>query len=115
MNRINVLYLIRTWALGGSHTIVLLLLKHLPRDRYNIICVPYETASRSHDAFIEYQRKTALDVAEERIPWRDRSNWFKARDTTATLIAKYEIDLLHPHDPHSVLLTGVGRKPWPCA
>ena len=115
MNRINVLYLIRTWALGGSHTILLLLLKYLPRDRYNIICVPYETASHSDDAFIEYLQKHGLSVANERIPWLDRSNWFKARDTIESLIAKYEIDLLHTHDPHSVVLAGLGRKRWRCA
>ena len=37
MKPLNVLYLIRTWDLGGSHTIIRLLLKHMPRDRFNII------------------------------------------------------------------------------
>lgn len=115
MNRINVLYLIRTWALGGSHTIVLHLLKHLPRDRFNIVCVPYDTASHSDDAFIELLRKNGLEVAEERIPWHERSNWFRARDMISALIKTYQIDLLHTHDPQSVVLAGLGRKRWPCA
>jgi len=115
MNRINVLYLVRTWALGGSHTIVQLLLKHLPRDRYHIVCVPYDTPSQSDQAFIDYLHRNGLSVADERIPWHDRANWYKARDTIAALITKYDIQLLHTHDPHSVVLAGLGRKRWPCA
>jgi len=50
--RMNVLYLVRTWAIGGSHTIIFLLLRHLPKERFNIVCVPFDTPSRSDDAFV---------------------------------------------------------------
>ncbi|MEA3365863.1 MAG: glycosyltransferase, partial [Candidatus Hydrogenedentes bacterium] len=115
MERINVLYLIRTWALGGSHTIIFLLLRHLPKDRFNVICVPYDTPSKSDDAFVRALSNRDLPVVEDRVPWHSRTDWWKARDAISNLIRKYNVDILHAHDPHSDVLVGVGRKRWPCA
>ncbi|MCL4217162.1 MAG: glycosyltransferase, partial [Candidatus Hydrogenedentes bacterium] len=115
MTPLNVLYLVRTWAFGGSHTIVLLLMEHLPKERFNIICVPYDTHSGGDETFINAAEKRGLSVAPERIPWKSRSAFFKARDTIAELVKKYDIDLIHTHDPHSNVIAGLGRKRWPCA
>jgi len=111
----NVLFLIRSWAFGGSHTILLSLMKHLPRDRYNIVCVPYDSFSGSDEIFIEQARKRGLPPADERIPWKSRGNWWKARETVFGLIKKYNIDLIHTHDPQSNTMIGLGRKKFPCA
>lgn len=111
----NVLFLIRSWAFGGSHTIVLHLLQHLPKDRYNVICVPYDTFSGLDELFISQVLKRGLTLAEERIPWKSRSNWFRARQAVSDLIRKYDIDLIHTHDPHSNTMIGIGRRKWPCA
>jgi len=111
----NVLYLIRTWALGGSHTIIRLLLKHLPRDQFNIITVPYDAPGTGDADFIASVEREGGDIAPERIPWRSRGNWFRARAQIAALIDKYQIDLIHCHDTHSNVLVGIGRKQWPCA
>ena len=115
MEPINILYLIRTWAIGGSHTIIFLLLQHLPKDRFNIICVPYDTPSKSDDAFVRAMKYRDLPVAPDRIPWHSRMDWWKARDAVAALIEKYHIDIVHAHDPQSNVLVGLGRKRWPCA
>ncbi len=115
MPKTNVLYLIRTWALGGSHTIILLLLKHLPADEFNIITVPYDAPGDGDARFIASVEAQGGSVAPERIPWRSRGNWFNARRTIGELIEKYEIDLVHCHDTHSNVLVGLGRKRWPCA
>lgn len=115
MKPVHVLYLIRTWALGGSHTIIRLLLRHLPPDRFKIIVVPYDAPGRGDQDFIDSVRRQGDDVAPERIPWRSRANWFRARGAVADLIRKYEIDLLHTHDTNSNVLIGLGRKRWPCA
>ncbi len=115
MKKLNVLYLIRTWAFGGSHTIILLLLKHLPKDLFDITVVPYDTWTGADQQFITAAEKEGFTVAEDRIPWRSRMAWFDARNKVAELIEKYEIDLIHAHDTHSIVLTGVGRKRWPCA
>ena len=115
MKPVSVLYLIRTWALGGSHTIIRLLLRHLPRDRFKIIVVPYDAPGRGDQDFIDSVRRESGDVAPERIPWRSRAIWFRARGTVAGLIRKYEIDLIHTHDTNSNVLMGLGRTRWPCA
>ncbi len=115
MKPINVLYLVRTWAIGGSHTILFLLLKHLPPDRYNLICVPYDTPSQSDDVFVRALEREGFPVPQDRIPWRNRAGWRDARDTIARLVAKYDAALIHTHDPQSNVLVGVGRKRWQCA
>jgi glycosyltransferase involved in cell wall biosynthesis len=111
----TVLYLIRSWAFGGSHTIILLLMKHLPPERFRVVCVPFDTWSGSDEAFIAEARKRDLPIAEERVPWKSRLNWGRARTTIADLATKYEADLIHTHDTHSTVLVGVGRNRWPCA
>jgi len=115
VNPRNVLFLIRSWAFGGSHTIVLHLMQHLPKDRFNVICVPYDTAAGLDELFITQVVKSGLTLAEDRIPWRSRSNWFRARAVVSDLIGKYAIDLIHTHDPHSNTMIGMGRRKWPCA
>lgn len=112
---LNVLYLIRTWALGGSHTIIRLLMKHLPPEEFNIITVPYDAPGTGNADFVRAAEREGLIVAPERIPWNTRGNWFSARRTIQELIRKYEIDLLHAHDTHSIVLVGVGRGAYPCA
>ena len=115
MKRLKVLYLIRTWALGGSHTIVRLLMKHLPEDRFDIIVVPFDAPGTGNDDFVASVRREGMDVAPERIPWRSRANWPRARKAIDELVQQYGIDLIHAHDTHSIVLVGVGRKRWPCA
>lgn len=111
----KLLYLIRTWALGGSHTIIRLLLKHLPQDEFQIITVPYDDRGSGNDDFIASVRRQGNDVAPERIPWRSRGNWFRARDTIEELVQRYEIDLIHCHDTHSNVLVGMNRRRYACA
>ena len=113
--RMNVLYLVRTWAIGGSHTIIFLLLRHLPKERFNIVCVPFDTPSRSDDAFVRALKLRDLPVASERVPWPSRLGWWTARNAISELIEQYDIDLIHTHDPQSNVLAGIGRNRWPCA
>ncbi len=113
--RMNVLYLVRTWAIGGSHTIIFLLLRHLPKERFNIVCVPFDTPSKSDDAFVRALKLRDLPVASERVPWHSRLGWWTARNAISELIEKYDIDLIHTHDPQSNVLAGIGRNRWPCA
>jgi len=115
VKRLNLLYLIRSWEFGGSHSIVLHLMQHLPADRYNIVCVPYDAFTEGDRLFIAQAEKRGLSIAEDRVPWRSRRDWGRARDTVNGLIEKYKIDLLHTHDPHSNVMIGIGRDRWPCA
>lgn len=112
---LNVLYLIRTWALGGSHTIIRILLRRLPHDEFNITVVPFDSPGRGDQDFIDSVRREGGDVAPERIPWRHRGQWFAARKAVHALIEKYDIGLVHTHDTHSNVLVGTGRKRFKCA
>jgi len=113
MKPINVLYLVRTWAFGGSHTIVLSLLEHLPREQFNIHCVPYDAHSPGDAAFIAQADARNLPIDDARIPWRSSRDWFSARSKVSSLISEYDVDLIHTHDPHSNMLIGIGRNRWP--
>lgn len=115
MKPLNVLYLIRTWAYGGPHTIILFLLKHLPKDLFNITVVPYDTRSGSDQQFVDAAARQGHAVAPDRIPWRTRAAWFAARNKIGDLVRKYNVGLIHAHDTHSIVLVGVGRDRWPCA
>ena len=115
MKRLNLLYLIRSWEFGGSHSIVLHLMKHLPEDRYRIVCVPYDAFTAGDRLFIAQAEKRGLRIAEDRVPWRSRRDWGRARDYVSGLIEKYRIDVMHTHDPHSNVMIGIGRDRWPCA
>ena len=111
---LNILYLIRTWALGGSHTIIRLFLKHLPEDQFNIITVPYDAPGTGDADFIKSVEAQGNVVAPERIPWQNRGNWFTARKQIEHLIQRYKIDVTHCHDTHSNVLMGLGHDRWQC-
>lgn len=111
----RVLYLIRSYGMGGVQRVVQLLLNHLPRDEFEIITIPYDTGSEHDQAFIESVERQGHQVASERIPWRGPSDWFSARSAIRELVRKHEFDVIHTHDDQSNMLVGVGRVPWPCA
>lgn len=111
----NVLYLIRSWAIGGSHTIIRTLLRHLPKQEFNIITAVYDAPGGADERFAGMLRAEGHAVADERIPWRNRRQWRAAQQCIAGLIAQYRIDLLHCHDTHSNVLVGLGRQQWQCA
>ncbi len=113
MQPINVLYLVRTWAFGGSHTIVLSLLEHMPRDAFHIHCVPYDAHSPGDTEFIDQASAHNLPIDNARIPWHSSRDWFRARRVVSSLIREHSIDVIHTHDPHSNMLVGLGRNRWP--
>lgn len=115
MAPVNVLYLIRTWALGGSHTIMLLLMRHLPKEQFHLIPVVYDSHSGGDEKFVEAAEREGFQVAPVRIPWKTRFAWGKARDCVEDLVQRYNAALIHTHDPHSNVLIGIGRRRWRCA
>ena len=112
---LNVLYLIRAWALGGSHTIIRLFLKHLPKDEFNIVTVPYDAPGPGNRDFIDSVRREGGQVAPERIPWNSRFNYVRALHTIDQIVDKYHIDLIHTHDTQSNVMVGLHRRRWNCA
>lgn len=115
MKPLNVMYLIRTWAMGGSHTIIRHFLHHLPKDEFNIITVPYDAPGTGAQDFVNSCNREGLEISPERIPWNTRLNWFKARAKIIELITRHQIDLIHCHDTLSNVMVGVGRRHFKCA
>jgi len=115
MKRLTILFLTRTWALGGAQTLISMFIRHLPRDRFNIITVPYDAPGAGDQDFINSIRSQGDDVAPDRIPWRHRSSWFIAREKIEELIDKYDVDIIHTHDNLSNVIVGLGRDRWQCA
>ena len=115
MSRRTVLFVIRTWAIGGGHTIIRLLLDHLPRDSYRILTVVFDAPGDGDAKFAAQLRDAGHTVIPEKIPWQSRGNFNEALGMLAHLVKKYEVDLVHTHDPQSNTLVGLGRKRIPCA
>ncbi|MGH9335038.1 MAG: glycosyltransferase family 4 protein [Vicinamibacteria bacterium] len=115
MKRVNVLYLVRTWGVGGAHTIIRLLLHRFARSEFHIVTVPYAGSGNGDQEFVDYLAKHDLKVADERVSWRSPFSWSQARREVLRLIRKHDIDLVHTHDNLSNLLVGVDRSGWDCA
>ncbi len=115
MKRINVLFLVRTWGVGGAHTIIRLLLDRLEGSEFRIVTVPYAGSGSGDQEFVDFLAKHNLKVADERVSWRSPFSWSQARREVRALIQKHDIDLVHTHDNLSNLLVGVDRSGWDCA
>ena len=115
MRPVNVLYLARTWGVGGTHTLIGLMLRHLPREEFRIIVVPYDAAEKAETDFLAFLRKQSIEYVADRIPWSGISSWSGARKRIRKLVAKYDIDLIHTHDNLSNAIVAMDRKNLPCA
>lgn len=113
--RINVLYIVRTWAIGGGQTIVLSLLQHLDPERYNIIVATYDAPGDGDAKMAAAVERVGGTLAPVRIPWTSRREWKNARDTIVKLVKDHDIDLIHTHDPQSNVLVGMNRERFDCA
>lgn len=111
----NVLYLMRTWAMGGGQTICLRLAKHLDPARFRIVVAPFDAPGPGDDTFAKAVADQGGALADERVPWRSRRDGGAARAAIDRLIRRYGIDLVHTHDPQSNTLVGLYRKDFPCA
>ncbi len=114
MKKKNLLYLVRTYAMGGAQTIVLQLIRNLPRNRFRIVTVPYAARGRGDEDFVAAVRVQGDEVADERLVWSKTRGLSRAWRDIQRLIQRHDIDLLHTHDNLSNVLVGLGRKHFDC-
>jgi glycosyltransferase involved in cell wall biosynthesis len=100
---------------GGTHTLIGLLLRHLPRSEFNILMVPYDASERAEADFLAFLRRHQIDVTPDRIPWRGLTSVPAARRRIRELVQRYNIDLVHTHDNLSSALVALDRRYLPCA
>ncbi len=115
MQAVNVLYLIRTRSLGGAHTILRLLLQHMPQEEFRIHTATYDAPGKGDQDFINYLREDGIKTLPERIPWQGRTRFFSAHRAIQQLIQQYDIQLVHSHDTLSNILVGLRHKHYSCA
>lgn len=115
MKRTNILYMARTWAVGGAQTLIGLMLRNLPRDEFRIIVAPYDASGKGEAEFLAFLGKHSIEYAQDRIPWNGFTSWGSARKRVRELVAKYDIALIHTHDNLSNAIVAMDRKNLPCA
>jgi glycosyltransferase involved in cell wall biosynthesis len=111
----NILYLARTWGVGGAQTLIGLMLRNLPRDEFKIIVVPYDAPEKAETEFLAFLRKHSIEYVSDRIPWSGLTSWSSARKRVRELVARYDIDLIHTHDNLSNAIVAMDRRNLPCA
>jgi len=105
----KILYVSRTWAMGGAQSIILSLIRSLPKDRFQIYVAPFRTDCPA-DAQFEKEAAKAGATLTEPIDWRGWKSWRSCIDTIGQLTETHNIDLVHVHDNVSNLITGLSRK-----
>lgn len=96
--------------MGGAQSILLSLIRTLPRDRFEIWVAPWDTGLESDAVFA---REAAAAGARITAPIRWQGWRASARSATAALAGLVEahgIDVLHSHDNVSSTLVGLSRR-----
>ncbi len=104
----RVLYLSRTWAMGGAQSILLALIGHLPRDQFEILVVPYDTGSAPDAAFAAAAEAAGARLTRP-VPWRGWRSFPAARAALAGIVREEGAALVHSHDNLSSALVGFSR------
>jgi len=105
----RILYLSRTWAMGGAQTILLSLIRSLPRDAFEIVVVPFETGSVADRTFAEAAERAGATIVEP-LRWRGFKDFAAAQATLRAIAERHRIDLVHSHDNLSNTLVGLDRR-----
>jgi glycosyltransferase involved in cell wall biosynthesis len=99
--------------MGGAQSILLMLARHLPRDRVEIVVAPWETGGEADATFA---RAIAALGVEMTAPLRWRGWASSARPVAgaiAGLVARHGIDVLHTHDNVSTTCVALARGRFP--
>ena len=105
----RLLYLSRTWAMGGAQTILLTLIQALPRERFTIVLAPFDSGGEADATFTRAAADAGAEIAEP-VRWSGFRDWRGATATLSRLIATEGIDLVHSHDNLSNTLIGLGVR-----
>lgn len=105
----RILFVSRTWAMGGAQSILLTLIKSLPRDRFEIVVAPFETGEAA-DAMFTKAATAAGAVVTSPIPWHGMTSWNAALDALSRAVDEARAELIHSHENMSNTLVGLNRR-----
>lgn len=94
--------------MGGAQSILLTLIKSLPRDQFDIVVAPFDSAEPADAVFA----KAALDAGAtltRPIPWRGMTSSRGALDALANAAETSGAELIHSHENMSNTLVGLNR------
>lgn len=111
----RILYLNRTWQMGGAQTIILALLRHLPSRGFSILVGSYDTGTRPDLEFLDAVRGTGAEIAAPALRWSGPRDLLTVRTTIRDLVARHRIDLVHTHENLSSTLVALTALPAACA
>lgn len=110
---LRLLYVSRTWAMGGAQSILLSLIRNMPRDRFEILVTPWDTGIEADAVFAREAAQAGARLTEP-IRWQGwRASAASATAQLAALVAAEAIDVLHTHDNVSSTLVGWSRRWFP--
>ncbi|MFO1039741.1 MAG: glycosyltransferase family 4 protein [Geminicoccaceae bacterium] len=106
----NVLYLARTWQFGGSSTIILSLIRHLPEHGVRVLFAPYESGTEADREFTGMASAAGATILDTAMPWQGWTSWPAARACLKRVCNEHRIDVVHSHENLSTTIVGLGPK-----
>ena len=95
--------------MGGAQTILLSLIRSLPRDQYEIVVLPYDTGSEPDTAFARAAAEAGARLTTP-LKWNGWRTWNDASRTLVQIVDRYGIDMIHSHDNMSNTLVAFNRS-----
>ncbi len=109
---LRLLYVSRTWAMGGAQSILLSLIRHLPSRGYDIRVVPWDTGIEADSTFAAAAVSAGATLTEP-LRWTGWHGFAATRHALSGIAARHAVDIVHTHDNVSNCLVGVGRRAFP--
>jgi glycosyltransferase involved in cell wall biosynthesis len=94
--------------MGGAQSIILSLIRSLPRDRFRILVAPWQAGIEADDVFADAAAAAGATLTGP-IRWQGWRSLRAAQDRIAALIAEHRVDMVHCHDNVSNTLVGLAR------
>ncbi|MFN6978998.1 MAG: glycosyltransferase family 4 protein, partial [Gemmobacter sp.] len=108
----RLLYVSRTWAMGGAQSILLSLIRHLPARGFEIALVPWETGIEADAAFARAAAEAGATLTEP-VRWDGWGSLRPAATALAAIAARHRSDVIHTHDNVSNTIVALHRRRFP--
>lgn len=112
--RMRLLYVCRTWAMGGAQSILLSLIRRLPPERFEILVAPWDAGIDADRTFASEAGRAGARLTAP-LRW---AGWRSSRSVVGALsdlVAAERVDVLHCHDNVTNMLVGLSRRRFPGA
>lgn len=109
---VRLLWVSRTWAMGGAQSILLSLIRHLPARGFEIAVVPWDAGVEADATFAAAAAAAGARLTAP-LRWTGWRGMGATRRALAGIVAAEAPDILHTHDNVSNTLVGLARRSFP--